>query len=125
MRACRIKKGLSMKQLAALVGITPEGLSNIERRSNNNIKINVLAKISAALREPIESLGYFKYLPETTLHNQLQKAIFLHGHTKIQAANKMHLSVKAIYNFQKGKRCTEKTIQKILKYVKEVNIVYL
>lgn len=49
-----------MKQLAALVGITPEGLSNIERRSNNNIKINVLAKISAALREPIESLGYFK-----------------------------------------------------------------
>ncbi|WP_353888173.1 helix-turn-helix domain-containing protein [uncultured Phascolarctobacterium sp.] len=121
-RACRIKKGLSIKQLAALAGITPEGLSNIERRSSNNINITILSKISNALKEPISHLSSFESLPESTLQEKLLKAILFHGHTKLKAANKMQLSVKTIYNFQQRKYCTEETSQKFLQYIKEVNI---
>lgn len=119
-RTCRIKKGLSIKQLAASAGLSPEGISNIERRKTNNIDISVLAKISGVLNEPIKHLGCFENLPESTLRNQLKKAILLHGHTKAQAAATMKISPKTLYNFfQKGKH-QDQTLEKFNYYIKEV-----
>lgn len=118
-RACRIKKGLSIKQLAILSNITPEGLSNIERRPSNNINITILSKISSALNEPIKHLISSDHLPETNLQDKLLKAIFLHGHTKIQAATTMKISLKTLYHFIKKGRCTKITEQKISQYIEK------
>ena len=115
------KKGLSIKQLAALSGATPEGLSNIERRSSNNINITILSKISNALKEPIDHLGCFSSLPESTLQEKLLKAILLHGHTNSQAATEMKISPKTIYNLLKKGYCNNETLEKTIAYIKETS----
>lgn len=101
--------------------MSAEGISNIERRKTNNIKISVLAKIADALNETIRYLGCLEDLPSTTLPEQLIKSMLLHGHTKKQAAKAMTVSIKTIYNLLKKDYCNNETLEKVIIYIKETN----
>lgn len=79
-----------------------------------------MSKISNALKEPIDHLGCFSSLPESTLQEKLLKAILLHGHTKIQAAHTMNVSPKTIYNFLKKGHYKKETLKIFSQYMSEI-----
>ncbi|MGG1879344.1 helix-turn-helix transcriptional regulator [Paenibacillus cisolokensis] len=101
-RAARIDSNLSIRELSALSNISPEALSMIEN-DKHPPSLQSLKKISAVLNRPIPYLGGFESLPEQSFGERFVKARLFHGLTKNEAAEKLGVDQKSIYNWEKNK----------------------
>ncbi|WP_083832685.1 helix-turn-helix domain-containing protein [Paenibacillus lactis] len=101
-RTARIEANLSIRELAALSGLTPEAISKMENGVHPP-SLKSLKKISACLNRPIHYLGCFEALPESTLGDRLKKARLFYGHTKEEAAQKLGVDAKSVMNWEANK----------------------
>lgn len=98
-RLARLEKGWMIRTLAAKAGITPEGLSNIERQVSN-IENTTLRRICIALGQPIQLIGGFENMPEDTFFQRLEKARCYHGHTKVEMAKVIGVNIRVIFDWK-------------------------
>ena len=96
-RWARMQKGWLAKTLAAHVGISPDGLSNIERKATDMTKMKILRKLATTLEQPIWFLGCFENMPENTFFERLEKARCYHGHTKVEMAAEIGVNKRTIF----------------------------
>ncbi|WP_186332828.1 helix-turn-helix transcriptional regulator [Paenibacillus sp. FSL W7-1279] len=101
-RAARSEANLSIRELAALSGLTPEAISMIENGIHPP-SLKSLRKISTRLNRPIYYLGCFEALPEKTFGERFRKARLFRGLTKDEAANKLGVDPKSILNWETDK----------------------
>lgn len=98
-RASRIEANLSIRELAALTGLTPEAISFMENGVHPP-SLKSLKEISVCLNRPVHYLGCFETLPEDTFGDRLNKARLYHGLTKQEAALQLGVDPKSILNWE-------------------------
>ncbi|WP_100538091.1 helix-turn-helix transcriptional regulator [Paenibacillus sp. GM2FR] len=98
-RAARNEANLTIRELAALSGLTPETISMMENGVHPP-SLKSLKKISACLVQPIHYLGCYENLPEGTFGERLKKARLYHGLTKEEAATKLGVDSKSITSWE-------------------------
>lgn len=98
-RAARNEVNLTIRELAALSGLTPETISMMENGVHTP-SLKSLRKLSAYLSQPIYYLGCFETLPETTFGERLKKARLYHGLTKEEIALQLGVDSKTIKNWE-------------------------
>ncbi|MEK4117717.1 helix-turn-helix transcriptional regulator [Paenibacillus sp. FSL W8-0919] len=101
-RAARNEANLSIREIAALSGLTPEAISMMENGVHPP-SLKSLRKISNCLNQPIYYLGCFEALPELTLGDRLKKARLFYGLTKEEAAQKLGVDAKSVMNWEANK----------------------
>lgn len=101
-RAARNEANLSIRELAALSGLTPEAISMLENGVHPP-SLKSLRKISACLNRPIHYLGCFENLPESTFGERLKKARLFHGLTKKEASIEFGTDTRVITNWESNR----------------------
>ncbi len=94
-RWARRQKGWLIKTLATKTGITPEGMSIIERKAGI-LEMKTLRGLAVLLEQPICYLGCFETMPEDTFFEKLEKARCYHGHTKVELAAELGINPRSI-----------------------------
>ncbi|MBO2945771.1 helix-turn-helix transcriptional regulator [Paenibacillus sp. F411] len=116
-KAARIEANLSIRELAALSGLTPEAISMMENGVHPP-SLKSLIKISACLNRPIYYLGCFEALPEKTLGERIKKARLYKGYTKEKLAMNLNVDPKSILNWETNKvRPSSKNLQELKMYL--------
>jgi len=75
-RWARRQKGWLIKTLAAKAGITPEGLSIIERKAGI-LEMKTLRELAVLLEQPIWYSGCFENMPEDTFSKSWKKLVVI------------------------------------------------
>lgn len=101
-RGARTEANLSIRELAALSGLTPEAISMMENGVHPP-SLKSLRKISSCLNRPIQYLGCFETLPESTFGERLKKARLYRGLTKEEAAVEFGVNSKSITNWESNR----------------------
>lgn len=101
-RAARNEVNLTIRELAALSGLTPETISMMENGVHPP-SLKSLRKLSTCLSRPIHYLGCFETLPETTFGERLKKARLFNGLTKEETARKLRVDPKSITNWESNR----------------------
>ncbi|WP_430133129.1 helix-turn-helix domain-containing protein [Paenibacillus lautus] len=103
MRAARNEANFTIRELAALSGLTPETISMMENGVHPP-SLKSLRKISVCLSRPVQYLGCFETLPETTFGERLKKARLFHRLTKLEAARRLRVvDPKSITNWESNR----------------------
>lgn len=102
-RAKRLEKYLTIKDLSGLTNISEVTISNAELNKHDLALLN-LRKIAAVLKISISYLGCFENLPEETFAQRLQKARLCNGLTKRELAEKMGVNEKTIAHWEDEKQ---------------------
>lgn len=100
-RAGRIEANLTIRELASLSQLTPEGISIIEN-TDHLPSFKTLRKLANVLNRSIAYLGCFEYLPEKTFGERLRKARYYYGYTLEEAAHYLEVDAKSIKNWEIG-----------------------
>ncbi|MFS8514879.1 MAG: helix-turn-helix domain-containing protein, partial [Planifilum fulgidum] len=80
-KQARIKKGLSIKELSVITGISTTSISKMENNHSRPSLPN-LRTLAQALDVSVAYLGCFENLPEQTIGQRIRKARLYHGFTK-------------------------------------------
>jgi transcriptional regulator with XRE-family HTH domain len=99
-RFARLLKGLTIRQLAATVNMTPEALSLIE---HGKIKPSLprLRCFAETLESIIPYLGCFDNLPENTLGQKITKARLSLGMEKIEFARILGVNQRTLWGWER------------------------
>ena len=97
----RIKKNLSINQLANLSGVCTISITNVEL-NRRPLTLKALSKISIVLDEPISYLGAFESMPCDTIGQKLKKARYYQGHTQKEAAAIIGVNNDTIVQWEYG-----------------------
>lgn len=101
-RAARNEANLTIRELAALSGLTPEAISMMENGVHPP-SLRSLGKISDFLKIPVHYLGNFEALPENTFGERLKKARHYHGLNMNEAARHLGVDAKSINNWESNR----------------------
>ncbi|WP_199883656.1 helix-turn-helix domain-containing protein [Anaerosinus massiliensis] len=118
-RWARQKKNLTQVELAKRVSCVATTIIIIEKTGRYNI--STLKKISIVVDQPIEFLGCFENMPETTFGDRLKKARYYHGYDKKEAAEIVGFNQRTLYDWERGKR--EPSVKALDKLVSFINIL--
>lgn len=103
----RIKSGMTQAELANILGIPYQSISQWERGLRNP-KYDTLQKIATALDTPIDSLfseeSQAQYDKRETLGNRIKRLRKAANLTQKQFAKKLGVSVDTIQQYESGKR---------------------
>ncbi|MCM3699169.1 helix-turn-helix domain-containing protein [Paenibacillus macerans] len=102
-RHSRQLKEMTIKELASIIQVSQNTISNIERNAVIP-SLPHLRKLSDTLDQPISYLGCFETLPETTLGQRFKKARFYHGLMRIETAEKLMIDVRTINNWESDRK---------------------
>ena len=102
-RQARLLKGYTIRELAKLIEVTPQTISNIERNVVST-PLATLRELSVVLDKPISYLGCFNKLPEDTLAQRIRKARHYRGLQLKEAAGELGVSAKTLNNWEAGRR---------------------
>ncbi|MNW46931.1 transcriptional repressor DicA [compost metagenome] len=99
MRHARLTKEYSIRDLAKIIKVTSQTISNIERGVVTP-SLPHLAKLSNVLDKPISFLGCFEQLPENTLGQKIKKARLYQGLLMVDVAELLNVDAKTISNWE-------------------------
>jgi transcriptional regulator with XRE-family HTH domain len=120
-RQARHKNNLTIKELAEITGLSPNGINFIEtgRCSPKIVTIKLLAD---TLNVPVYHLGCFENLPESTIAQQIKKTRLYHGLSQVQFAQSLGVSERIIYDWETGRyQPGEKHFAILEKYLNVLN----
>jgi transcriptional regulator with XRE-family HTH domain len=100
-KEARLAKGLLIRELADLIGISTTALSKLENRQTEP-KLSTLHLLSLALDAPIAYLGCFESLPEYSLGQRIKKARLYRGMTHKEMADTLGVHEKSVKLWQDG-----------------------
>ncbi|MEC0310212.1 helix-turn-helix domain-containing protein [Paenibacillus lautus] len=119
-RAARNKANFTIRELAALSGLTPETISMMENGVHSP-SLKSLRKISACLNSPTYFLGCFETLPEDSFGECLKKARLFRGFTKQEAALELGVDPKTLSKWETNKgHPPDKYLDTILVFIKSI-----
>ena len=93
---------MTQVELAREINCVPATIIMIAKTGRYNIA--TLKKISDVLEQPIEFLGCFENMPETTFGERLKKARYYHGYDKQEAAEVLGFNKRTLYDWERGIR---------------------
>ncbi|GGE15892.1 hypothetical protein GCM10011571_16900 [Marinithermofilum abyssi] len=97
----RLSKGMLIKDLANLIGISHVALSKLEN-CQTKPKLSTLRLLSQALDVSIAYLGCFETLPEYSFGQRLKKARLYYGMTHHEMAETLGVNEKSVRLWQDG-----------------------
>jgi transcriptional regulator with XRE-family HTH domain len=120
-KIARLKKGLTIEELAEKVGVSAPVISKFE--NNHRIpKLNNLRKLAESLGVSVAYLGGFETLPEKTIAEKIKKTRLYYGLRQKEFAELLGVDEKTIRNWEAGtvKPTTEKLkiLQSLFKVLK-------
>lgn len=102
LRQARVAKGMTIRDLAQAVQMTPQAIGNIEN-GRSTASLPTLRKLARVLKVPVAFLGCFETLPESTLGQRITKARLYHGLTKEEFAQLIGVNEKTLRQWEQGK----------------------
>lgn len=102
LRQARVAKGMTVRDLAAVTGLTPATISGLEA-GRTTASLPNLRKLAQALGVPIAYLGCYETLPENTLGQRITKARLYHGLTKEEMARVIGVDPKTLRLWEQDK----------------------
>jgi transcriptional regulator with XRE-family HTH domain len=99
LKKTRLKKRITIKELAEMSGMSAEQLSNIEC-GKSGISISNLRRLAKILNVSVAYLGCFEDMPEDTPDQQLKKARYYHGLTIKETAEKIGVDYTTIRRWE-------------------------
>ncbi|MBP2632526.1 MAG: hypothetical protein H6Q70_3154 [Firmicutes bacterium] len=111
---------MTQVELAREINCVPATIIMIAKTGRYNIA--TLKKISDVLEQPIEFLGCFENMPETTFGERLKKARYYHGYDRKEAAETLGFNTRSFYDWERDKR--EPSIESLNRLYPFINILY-
>jgi site-specific DNA recombinase len=95
----RLNAKLSHQQLSDMTGVTVAVISNTEN-GKSVPRVNISAKLSKALGQPVWYVGCYDLLPQNTFQEKMTKARCLRAMTKVEASKIIGVNVRTIYTWE-------------------------
>lgn len=102
LRQARVAKNMTIRDLAAVTGLSVAAIGNLEA-DKFNASLPNLRMLAKALGVPVAYLGCFERLPENTLGQRITKARLYHGLTKEEMARAIGVDPKTLRSWEQGK----------------------